>query len=85
MTALLTADEAARRIGVCAKTLGRLRRAGHIQFVAKTDHRFAYHPDDCDAYLASRRGFANAPAPKQVKTTRTARVIALPRFTERRA
>lgn len=82
---LLTAEEAAARIGVCVKTLGKLRRAGKIQFVARTDHRFAYYPDDCDAYLASRRGFADAPQPTPANKTRTARVIALPRFTERRA
>ena len=82
---LLDADRAAARIGVSTKTLGKLRREGSIQCVRRTDHRFLYHPDDCDAYLAGRRGFVPISDRKPANRSRTARVIALPRFSERRA
>lgn len=82
---LLTAREAAARIRVCTKTLGRLRRTGKIRFYATGGRAFHYSVEDCDAYLDSCRTLAQVPSPdpEPVKGRRTARVIPLcPRFTE---
>jgi hypothetical protein len=51
---LLTHDEAAARIGVCAKTLRQLRKQGAIRYVAVTARLIKYRPEDCDAFLESR-------------------------------
>jgi len=83
MSALLSGEDAAALIGISSKTLGKLRREGQIPYFAVTDHRFFYRPDDCEAYLASRRRFADIIEPKPVRRTRTASATALPRFTER--
>lgn len=63
MTDLLTHDQAAARLKVCAKTLRRLRTEGLIPYVAVTARKIFYRPEDCDAYLAScvRR---ETPAPR---------------------
>jgi hypothetical protein len=53
LSALLTHDEAAARIRVCAKTLRRIRQKGLIRYVAVTERKIFYRPEDCDAYLAS--------------------------------
>ncbi|WP_426162991.1 helix-turn-helix domain-containing protein [Sandarakinorhabdus sp. DWP1-3-1] len=82
---LLTAEQAAARIRVCTKTLGRLRRAGKIRFYATGGRAFHYSEEDCDAYLASCQVLAQvrAPEPEPVKGRRTARVIPLrPKFSE---
>jgi excisionase family DNA binding protein len=54
VTALLTHDQAAARIGVCAKTLRQLRKQGMIRYVAVTGRKIFYRPEDCDAFLESR-------------------------------
>ncbi|MGO1304080.1 MAG: helix-turn-helix domain-containing protein [Sphingomonas parapaucimobilis] len=54
MTELLTPDQAARRLSVCTKTLRRIRQDGHIRYVAITDRKIRYRPEDCDDYVASR-------------------------------
>ncbi|WP_446741054.1 helix-turn-helix domain-containing protein [Sphingomonas sp. ACRSK] len=54
MTELLTSEEAAERIHVSTKTLRQLRRNGHIRYVAVTDRKIRYRPEDCDEYLESR-------------------------------
>lgn len=41
VTALLTADEAAERLGICERTLRRLRQKGEIAYIALTER--AYH------------------------------------------
>ena len=51
---LLTSAEAAAHIQVCEKTLRHLRQAGHIRYVAITERKIRYRPEDCDAYLTSR-------------------------------
>jgi hypothetical protein len=52
--ALLTPEEAAKRIGVCVKTLRQIRNEGAIPYVAVTARKHFYRPEDCDAFLASR-------------------------------
>ena len=52
--ALLTHDQAAARIGVCAKTLRQFRKQGLIRYVAVTERKIFYRPEDCDAFLESR-------------------------------
>lgn len=50
---LLTADEAAERIKVCAKTLRSLRQRGLIPYVAVTRRKILYREEDLDAYVAN--------------------------------
>jgi predicted site-specific integrase-resolvase len=54
VTALLTHEQAAERIGVCAKTLRQFRKQGLIRYVAVTHRKIFYRPEDCDAFLESR-------------------------------
>ena len=51
---LLTPMEAAARLHISDKTLRRIRQQGHIRYVALTERKIRYRPEDCDAYLASR-------------------------------
>jgi excisionase family DNA binding protein len=82
--ALLTADEAAARIGCCVKTLGRLRRSGALAYYKTAARGYRYSAADCEAYLAACRTVGHPSQPTQHK--RTARVTPIgahPRFTER--
>jgi hypothetical protein len=54
VTQLLTHDQAAARIGVCAKTLRQFRKQGLIRYVAVTGRLIKYRPEDCDAFIESR-------------------------------
>jgi excisionase family DNA binding protein len=54
VTALLTHDQAAARIGVCAKTLRQLRKKGLIRYVAVTGRLIKYRPEDIEAFIESR-------------------------------
>jgi hypothetical protein len=54
MSALLSPEEAAKRVRVCERTLRDLRKRGLIRYVAVTDRKIFYRPEDCDEYLASR-------------------------------
>lgn len=54
-SALLTAEEAAARLGICERTLRELRKKGDIGYVAVTPSRFRYTEEDCDAFIESRR------------------------------
>ena len=87
MSALLTADEAARRLFVCSKIVGQLRRAGKLRYVAVTDRKFLYRPEDCDAYLASRERMVEPATPKRAEPKRrqSGNVVGLGRFSERYA
>lgn len=58
---LLTPEEAAARLRVCTKTLGKLRRDGLIRYVAVTRRKILYRPQDCDAFAEARAVFADAP------------------------
>ncbi|WP_294243183.1 helix-turn-helix domain-containing protein [uncultured Sphingomonas sp.] len=71
MTELLTPDQAAHRLSVCTKTLRRLRQDGHIRYVAITDRKIRYRPEDCDDYVASRA----RKAPECPSTSRKTRRI----------
>ncbi|WP_413714853.1 helix-turn-helix domain-containing protein [Sphingobium sp. B2D3C] len=51
---LLTPAQAAARLHISDKTLRRLRQQGHIRYVAITERKIRYRPEDCDAYVASR-------------------------------
>lgn len=54
MTDLLTPEEAARRIRVSTKTLRQLRREGLIRYVAVTERKILYRPEDCAAFVEAR-------------------------------
>ena len=89
MTALLTPAEAAAQIGVCTKTLHKLRERGLIHYVAVTDRKIMYRPQDCEAYLESRvrRGAQQWPTnstgkPRRGPAARSGKIIP---FTARRA
>ncbi|WP_405052963.1 helix-turn-helix domain-containing protein [Sphingomonas sp. SORGH_AS_0802] len=71
MTDLLTPDQAAARLDVSTKTLRRLRQEGHIRYVAITDRKIRYRPDDCDEFVASRA----RKAPECPSTSRKTRPI----------
>ncbi|WP_339345530.1 helix-turn-helix domain-containing protein [uncultured Sphingomonas sp.] len=67
MTVLLTPQEAAARLHLCTKTLRRLRREGHIRYVAITDRKILYRPEDCDEFVASRaRKAAECPSTSRI-------------------
>jgi hypothetical protein len=51
---LLTEAEAAARLRVCTKTLRSLRRTGQIRYVAVTQRKILYRPEDCDAFVDAR-------------------------------
>ena len=52
---LLTAEQAAARLGICERTLRKLRQRGEIAYIALTDRKFAYTEADCDEFLSARR------------------------------
>ena len=54
MTSLLTHDEAAAHIHVCAKTLRSLRQQGLIPYVAVTKRKKLYRVEDLNAYVAEQ-------------------------------
>ncbi|WP_375292436.1 helix-turn-helix domain-containing protein [Sphingomonas melonis] len=68
---LLTPEQAAARLHVCTKTLRRLRDDGHIRYVAITDRKIRYRPEDCDDYVAARA----RKAPECPSTSRKTRRI----------
>lgn len=53
-TALLTEEEAAKRLLLSARTLRDLRRTGLIRYVRLSARKIGYRPEDCDDYVASR-------------------------------
>jgi predicted site-specific integrase-resolvase len=54
MTDLLTHDQAAERIGVCAKTLRQFRKQGLIRYIAVTRRKISYRAEDVEAFIESR-------------------------------
>ncbi|WP_083937517.1 helix-turn-helix domain-containing protein [Sphingomonas sp. PR090111-T3T-6A] len=68
---LLTPQQAAKRLHVCTKTLRQLRREGSIRYVAITDRKIRYRPEDCDEFVASRA----RKAPECPSTSRKTRRI----------
>ena len=65
--ALLTADQAAERLGISERTLRKLRQRGDIAYVPVSDRLIRYDEADCEAYLASRRR-TDEPCPSPSKT-----------------
>lgn len=51
---LLTPEQAAERLRICTKVLRRLRQQGKIRYVAVTQRKIFYRPEDCDAFIESR-------------------------------
>ncbi|WP_443019457.1 helix-turn-helix domain-containing protein [Sphingomonas adhaesiva] len=88
MIDLLTPEQAAERLHLCTKTLRRLRSQGLIRYVAITDRKIRYRPEDCDEYVASRtRKAVECPSTSRrsrpiTTTTSPGKVIG---FTARRA
>ncbi|WP_414714398.1 helix-turn-helix domain-containing protein [Sphingobium sp.] len=85
---LLTPEEAAERLHMCAKTLRRLRNEGLIRYVALTERKIRFRPEDCDAFLESRIR-ESTPCPSTSRQTRrssstTSNIVAAD-FTARRA
>ena len=54
MTDLLTSDQAAALLHVSTRTLRQLRQNGLIRYIAITDRKILYRPEDCEDYIASR-------------------------------
>lgn len=54
MTALLSPAEAAQRLHLSERTLRDLKRRGLIRYVALTERKVFYRPEDCDEYVAAR-------------------------------
>ncbi|WP_394648165.1 helix-turn-helix domain-containing protein [uncultured Sphingomonas sp.] len=52
---LLTSEQAAERLHMSERTLRKLRQSGEIAYIAVTDRRYRYTPEDLDAYLETRR------------------------------
>lgn len=70
--ALLTPEEAADRMRVSTKTLRQLRRLGLIRYVAITERKILYRPEDCAAFIASKvRADDPAAAPQPRPRSRT--------------
>jgi excisionase family DNA binding protein len=71
---LLTSREAAERIHVSLKTLYRLRAEGGIRYVAITERKIMYRPEDCDEFIAERVELAtnelSAPRIKRPRATK---------------
>ena len=85
---LLTPLEAAKRLHISDKTLRRLRQQGHIRYVAITERKIRYRPEDCDAYVAARvREEPECPSTsrKTRPSTSTISNIVVGDFTARRA
>jgi excisionase family DNA binding protein len=60
---LLTPDEAAGRLGVGERTLRDLRKRGLIRYVAVTERKIMYRPEDCEAFSESRSRLADPSTP----------------------
>ena len=84
MSSLLTPEEAAKRIGVCVKTLRLIRNEGAIPYVAVTTRKHFYRPEDCDAFLEQRRTTATPQRPTRRKSTRRRQEGNVVSFTQRR-
>lgn len=69
-TVLLTAEQAAARLGMCERTLRRLRQRGEIGYVAVTESRYRYTEEDCEAYIESRRRREEPPRSTKVAQRR---------------
>jgi hypothetical protein len=54
MTALLSPAEAADRLHMSERTLRDLKRRGLIRYVALTERKIFYRPEDCDEFVAAR-------------------------------
>lgn len=57
---LLTSTEAAKLLRVSERTLRDLRKHGLIRYVAVTDRKIMYRPQDCEAFIESRTRQAEA-------------------------
>ena len=67
---LLTEEQAAERLLLTPRTLRKLRMAGQIRYVALTDRRIAYKPEDCIAYIESRMRQEEPAHPEKRRTGR---------------
>ena len=54
MSALLSPAEAANRLHMSERTLRDLKRRGLIRYVALTERKIFYRPEDCDEFVAAR-------------------------------
>ena len=82
---LLTPEEAAAYLRVCTKTLRRLRQEGLIPYVAVTERKIFFRPEDCDEFVKRRVTSAPiAPVTKRRGTKRVARQGNVVSFTARR-
>lgn len=61
---LLTSREAAERLNITIKVLHSLRAHGRIHYIAITDRKILYRPEDCDAWVAdgAQRGTRKVPS-----------------------
>jgi hypothetical protein len=54
MGSFLTSKEVAARLMISDRTLRKLRQDSEIRYIAMTDHKILYRPEDCDEYMNSR-------------------------------
>lgn len=81
---LLTPEEAANRLHMCVKVLRRLRQQGQIRYVALTERKIRYRPEDCDAFIEERTRKAEPcprTAPKPTQKRRHGNIVP---FSQRR-
>ena len=74
VTAMLTSAEAADRLGISDRTLRKLRQEGEIRYIAITDRKILYRPEDCDEYIENRIR-RDTPMPKPKTTFRTTATV----------
>lgn len=86
---LLKPEQAAARLRVCTKTLGRLRRAGLIRYVAVTERKIMYRAQDCDNFIEAQVRQDEPQAPKRrvgkPRVARTGNVVPITRYVPRSA
>ncbi|QHL91257.1 helix-turn-helix domain-containing protein [Sphingomonas changnyeongensis] len=51
---LLDSAAAADRLGISERTLRDLRKRGLIRYVAVTERKIMYRPEDCESYIEGR-------------------------------
>ena len=84
---LWTQEQAAEHLHVSTKTLRQLRQRGLIRYVAVTERKILYRPEDCAAFVESRarqEEFNDLSPPRPRRRTGRAKAGNVISFTERR-
>lgn len=84
MSVLLSHEEAAGHLGVCAKTLRVLRQRGLVRYVAITERLKKYRVEDLDDFLAGQVRQEVQQSTSRRRSTRLSRGCNVVSFTARR-